>query len=674
MKLALLVIHVMIVSAMYAQNQTLPLYQNGITCENDHIEEISRDGIGRRITKVNEPSLSIFLPKKEIATGTGVLICPGGGYYLLAWDWEGIEIAKWLNSMGVAAFVLKYRLPHWESDHCRDKVALMDAKRAMRLIRKNADTYEVDINRIGVMGFSAGGHLASTLSTHFDNGDANSTQVIETFNSRPDFSILMYPVISMDPTIAHMGSRKNLLGDSPSDEMLLHFSNEKQIKKDTPPTLLIHANDDKAVPPENSLVYYRALREKGIPASLHIFERGGHGFALAKGKGATEQWTSICNGWLKDNGLLQKKFDNGLFPAILPSNQAIPSGSSLYAEDLLSGHNYIAQRWDNKHIIFLNDNHEEAIDANNFKIHIVPQNTDNQNITIKIDDDKGVINVTNGERQVLKYHLTEKLPPSTPGYYMRGGFIHPLVSPKGKVLTDGFPSGHTHQHGLFSALVNTRYKGDRVDFWNQQEQTATVRHSRLIESEDGPVFSTFTIELDYISSLHGMLMKERWKVKVYNSQPSIVEISSNFKSVAEDTVFIDKYHYGGLAFRGSKKWNRSDTTHFQNDVEFLTNDEFNREDANHSRPTWTAAFGKLNGEYAGIAAFGHPQNFRYPQPIRVHPQMPYFCYAPMVEGGYSLLPGEQMQNKYTFVVYDGKPNVALLNKLVKSYQSILMPD
>lgn len=288
---------------VWAQDETLNLYPEGIPCENELVEEAKVGDDGKlRLSKVHEPILDVYLP--DSANGTAVVICPGGGYTILAWDWEGTKMAKWYNSMGITAFVLKYRLPHWETEECRSEVALMDAQRAMRLVRSKADAYQIDTDKVGIMGFSAGGHLASTLATHFDLGDEDAPLLVERQSCRPDFAILMYPVVSFDPEIAHMGSRRNLLGKETSAEEELYYSNEKQVTAETPPTILIHADNDKSVVPENSVAFYLALRKYGIPAALHIFTLGGHGFSFAEGKGAVEMWPKVCEAWLKERGVL----------------------------------------------------------------------------------------------------------------------------------------------------------------------------------------------------------------------------------------------------------------------------------------------------------------------------------------------------------------------------------
>ena len=292
----------------HAQDITIPLFPEGIPCANDLETQVNtRGNEGRFITEVHEPEMVVYMPAPEKRNGAAVVICPGGGYYLLAWDKEGTKLGEWFKEMGVAAYVLKHRLPHWESAACRSHVALMDAQRAMRIVRSQAEENGIDPARIGIMGFSAGGHLASTASTHFDGGDSSAQLEVEQYSCRPDFSILIYPVITFDSSAVHKGSRKNLLGPSPNQSMMDYFSNEKQVTAETPPALLIHADDDGGVPPENSVLYYLALRRHGIPAAMHIYEKGGHGFGMGEGMGAVSKWVDVCRDWLVERGLLEEE-------------------------------------------------------------------------------------------------------------------------------------------------------------------------------------------------------------------------------------------------------------------------------------------------------------------------------------------------------------------------------
>lgn len=273
----------------YSQSMKINLWPAGsiplIIKNNIQEEAISTDII--RIGKVQVPLIEVYLPNKRSATGQGVVICPGGGYSILAYDWEGTDIAKFLNSKGIAAFVLKYRLPDVLSSTVPDQVPLLDAKQAMRIVRARATEWNINPNKIGIMGFSAGGHLASTLSTHFEE------------DTKPDFSILIYPVISMDKSITHSGSRNNLIGNHPSDEMIKLYSNELQVTTKTPPTFLIHATDDDVVPVENSLLYYQALKKNKVSTEMHIYPTGGHGFGLANGNKSLESWSNLMIEWIK---------------------------------------------------------------------------------------------------------------------------------------------------------------------------------------------------------------------------------------------------------------------------------------------------------------------------------------------------------------------------------------
>ena len=260
--------------------------------------EITEETDITRISKVQKPTLEIYLPSKKNRTGQGVLVCPGGGYQRLAYDWEGTDIAKWLNSKGIAAFVLKYRLPQSKSVTITHETPFLDAQRAIRFIRYHAKEYDIDSNKIGVMGFSAGGHLASTLGTHFGQENTFAKDEIDQIDDRPDFMALIYPVISMGP-VTHAGSKENLLGDNPSDELVDNYSNELQVKEKTPPTFLIHSADDRVVPVKNSLLMYEALIQNEVLVEMHLYPTGGHGFSLAIGKGHLSDWPDLFIEWIK---------------------------------------------------------------------------------------------------------------------------------------------------------------------------------------------------------------------------------------------------------------------------------------------------------------------------------------------------------------------------------------
>ena len=284
----------------------IDLYPEGIECLNVIKQKIDFDESGRIYRKVANPQIWYY-PSQKLKSSkdkAAVLIIPGGGYEALWIDKEGVDVAKWLNGLGISAFVLKHRIPYWEGKECRSDVALADAQRAMRIIRKNSKKWEINSKKIGVLGFSAGGHLASTLSTHHDQGIRRSNLEIEKFASRPDFSILIYPVVTMKQPYVHMGSRKSLIGNAPSNEIVEYFSNEMQVKADTPPAILIHSDNDLGVLVENSVNYYLALRKHKIPAALHVWEDGGHGYGLAKGQGSIKDWPNICQNWMIQRKLI----------------------------------------------------------------------------------------------------------------------------------------------------------------------------------------------------------------------------------------------------------------------------------------------------------------------------------------------------------------------------------
>lgn len=260
-----------------------------------------RDGI-LRIGKITEPTIEVFLPKAEVSTGTAVIIFPGGGYRIVAYSHEGTDVAKVFQEMGVAAFVVKYRMP--DSATMQDKTIgpVQDAQRAIQWVRERSVEFNVNPKRVGVMGFSAGGHLASTAGTHFSKTYINNEKGI---NLRPDFMILIYPVVTMAESFTHAGSVANLLGWDPSDKLRTTFSAERNVTADTPPAFLVHTTVDKAVSPLNSIYLYQALIQNDIKAEMHIYQEGNHGFGM-KLPNANEVWMERCRNWLQSNGWLKR--------------------------------------------------------------------------------------------------------------------------------------------------------------------------------------------------------------------------------------------------------------------------------------------------------------------------------------------------------------------------------
>jgi acetyl esterase/lipase len=275
-------------AAIEAEPQTFPLWPNGAPGALANAES-------------DRPTLSYYPP--VYPNGTAIIIAPGGGYSMVAVNHEGRQIANWLNSMGVTAFVLKYRI----GPRYHHPIELGDAQRALRLVRSRAAEFGIKPDHIGIIGFSAGGHLASTAATHFDNGNPTAPDPIDRAGCRPDFAILVYAVISLTEPYAHHSSVVSLLGEHPDPKLLTELSNELQVTAQTPPTFLFSTGQDTTVPPENSVAFYMALRKAGVPAELHIFEKGPHGVGLALGNPSLSAWPPLLVNWLRDRGLLESK-------------------------------------------------------------------------------------------------------------------------------------------------------------------------------------------------------------------------------------------------------------------------------------------------------------------------------------------------------------------------------
>ncbi|MEP1088107.1 alpha/beta hydrolase [Algoriphagus sp.] len=300
MKKSLLVFSLIMSSMIVeAQEVVLNLWEGTPPLQTDMgLEEKTVEQGIIRIENVQIPQIEVFLPSKQMRTGQAVVIFPGGGYHILAYDWEGRDFAKWLNTQGIVGIVVKYRLPDSKSLTDPKEVPLLDAQRAIRLARHYAADWQIDPAKIGVMGFSAGGHLASTVSTQYTHEVDRSKDAIDELSARPDFSVLVYPVISFRDASAHSGSRKNLIGENASQELIDRFSNELNVNAETPPTFLVHAQDDAGVPIDNSFLYYKALHANKVPASLHIYPKGGHGFGFGLGKGPVDGWRDVLLDWM----------------------------------------------------------------------------------------------------------------------------------------------------------------------------------------------------------------------------------------------------------------------------------------------------------------------------------------------------------------------------------------
>jgi acetyl esterase/lipase len=298
----------MLSAVPFATSQTvIPLYTKAVpnSIPGPDREKSSDGKGGHSVSKVSKPTLSVFLPASPKSVTAAVIICPGGGYSHLAFDKEGTNPAKGFQAAGIAAFVLKYRLPDDSTMKNKSISPLQDAQQALAMVRTRAKEWNVDPKKVGIMGFSAGGHVASTAGTHYDRAYLKGEDGSDIPSSllRPDFQLLIYPVIDMsDSALMHVGSRDNLLGKHPSTELARLFSNQLQITKSTPPAFLVHAADDKAVPVGNSLRFSDGLRKLGIPTSKFIYEKGGHGFGM-KNPTSKEDWFKLALNWMSERGM-----------------------------------------------------------------------------------------------------------------------------------------------------------------------------------------------------------------------------------------------------------------------------------------------------------------------------------------------------------------------------------
>ncbi len=304
-KFVFLVIFIFFTFNFVEAQTVIPLYNNGVpnSIASPNEEKIDTPKSGNiQIRNVSVPTLTVFLPEKNKANGAAVIICPGGGYAYLEFARVGTQVAKEFNKAGVTAFVLKYRLPSDKLMKDKSIGPLQDAQQAIKIVRSRAAEWNIDVNKIGVAGFSAGGHLASTLATHYQKSFIENKEQI---NLRPDFVILGWPVISMTDSLMHKGSRDKLLGTSPNEKTIREYSNELQVTNQTPPAFLVHAGDDNAVKVANSILFYQALQKNGVVADLLIYAKGGHGFGL-NNPTTPDKWMDHCINWMIANKWISK--------------------------------------------------------------------------------------------------------------------------------------------------------------------------------------------------------------------------------------------------------------------------------------------------------------------------------------------------------------------------------
>lgn len=288
--------------------------------------------------------------------------------------------------------------------------------------------------------------------------------------------------------------------------------------------------------------------------------------------------------------------------------------------------------------------------------------------SVEIKQTDGFINVMSNDQVLLTYNTKAQLPHDTiPNYYKRSGFIHPITTLKGHLITDGYPTGHTHQHGVFSAWTKTSFRGDTIDFWNQHLENAMVRHKQVIDINEAQL--RFSVELEHVARAHGkptVALTEQWDIEVkHRGSYFIIDWTSTQRCATQDPVNPEKYTYGGFAFRGAKEWNDRFTENAT--WQFMTDESLDKIEANHSQPGWASMFGKVNGSAVGVALIPHKSNFRYPQHIRVHPTMPYYCFYPAVNQRFSIEPGEEYRTKHRLVVFDGELDAGLVEREKEMY-------
>lgn len=277
-------------------------------------------------------------------------------------------------------------------------------------------------------------------------------------------------------------------------------------------------------------------------------------------------------------------------------------------------------------------------------------------VPFKLVNDQDGLEIQVDNKPVLQYHSMLARPAfESPDYYARSGFVHPLYSPSGNILTDDFPVGHLHQHGIMMAWVSTRFKNETPDFWNQHLEKGNVRHVTVLSLEEGPVYCRARIQLQHYTPHQQEILEEIWTLTVYPfSGYFLFDIQSDQHNTTNDTLILNKYHYGGMAFRGSREWNIDDKENYRNTWNILTDSGYTVADGNGKHAAYVCAEGLINGRRSGVTVYGFPENFRYPQAIRVHPVMPYWCYAPVIDDEFRIVPNATYHSRYRYYVYDGE--------------------
>ena len=359
-------------------------------------------------------------------------------------------------------------------------------------------------------------------------------------------------------------------------------------------------------------------------------------------------------------------------PQMLILPDSVLQEGNLFLEDKATKQLFALQQMEGDQYVFIPD----TIEANQSKEYKLVALEKAPGTLVSTTISNGALHVAVDNKPVLTYQMETVLPDDgSPKYYQRGGFIHPAFAPNGEVITDGFPVGHTHQHGIFFAWVKTSFRGREIDFWNQHKENGTVVFDSLISHSSGPVFSEF-VGAQTAVVLEGAdttrVLDERWKIRVYNlSQYFMWDIEVSQKNITDEVLQVLPYHYGGMAFRGSADWNDTTATADQEltgkgEGGFLTSEGLGRA-GNHTRPNWVSMHGNVNDQQVHLTVMGHPYNFRVPQYIRIHPTMPYFCFTPVVEYGFDFKPGDVHIARYRVIASAGKPDPISLDLLWKQF-------
>ena len=362
------------------------------------------------------------------------------------------------------------------------------------------------------------------------------------------------------------------------------------------------------------------------------------------------------------------KNDLFIVPIRVELKNAIPTGNQYLLINESTNTKIPAQALDSFTLVFIA---KEKIASGTTTKYLLKSSNQNKpdSIPVKIDTKEDGLLVSVKGKPVLFYHTKEAMPPAdSPLYYRRSGFIHPLYSPDGKILTDDFPLGHIHQHAIFMTWVNATFKNENVDFWNQQSQKGTVEHVSIENIKEGPVASQFEVRLRHKSLKYGEVLNEIWKVTVYPfSEYFLFDLESSQTNTTSDTLFLNQYHYGGLAFRGSRSWNPDDKMHFEKPWHILTSENVLDTLANHTHARWVDAWGTIEGSLEGTTVMCDPGNFRYPQSIRVHPNLPYWAFAPVVDGRFNIAPKAVYRSRYRYYVHSGMASKEELERIFRDY-------